>query len=108
QGTRGDGQADRDRTYRHRSAAPPHGHIGSDSQERSSHDQTAYGDPRAMITLRTYSGTAVVLSLLGCALADAAGGQNPERRVASAGDGLLQFNYPAREGVCGNGKTFIN
>jgi HEAT repeat protein len=61
-----------------------------------------------MTSLRLYSGTAVVLSLLGCTLADAAAGQNLERRVGSAGDGLVQFNYPAREGVCGNGKTFIN
>ena len=61
-----------------------------------------------MTTLRLTSGTAVVLSLLGCAFADAAAGQSLERRVASAGDGLLQFNYPAREGVCGDGRTFIN
>ena len=61
-----------------------------------------------MTMLRIYSGSAVVLSMLGCAFADAAAGQDLERRVASAGDGVLQFNYPAREGVCGNGKNFIN
>jgi HEAT repeat protein len=61
-----------------------------------------------MTTLRLYSGTAVVLSLIGCTLADAAAGQNLERRVTSAGNGLLQFNYPARDGVCGNGKSFVN
>jgi HEAT repeat protein len=61
-----------------------------------------------MTSLRLYSGTAVVLSLIGCSLADAAAGQNLERRISGAGNGLLQFNYPAREGVCGNGKTFVN
>jgi HEAT repeat protein len=61
-----------------------------------------------MTSLRIYSGTAVVLSLLGCTLADVAAGQALAGRVSSAGDGVLQFNYPAREGVCGNGKSFIN
>jgi HEAT repeat protein len=61
-----------------------------------------------MTKLRVYSGTLVVLSMLGSALADTSAAQNLEGRVSSAGDGLLQFNYPAREGVCGNGKTFIS
>lgn len=61
-----------------------------------------------MTRLRLTSGAAVVASVLGFAFADAAAAQSLERRVASAGDGLLQFNYPAREGVCGNGRTFIN
>jgi HEAT repeat protein len=61
-----------------------------------------------MTKLRVYSGTLVVLSMLGSALAATSAAQNLEGRVSSAGDGLLQFNYPAREGVCGNGKTFIS
>jgi hypothetical protein len=41
-----------------------------------------------MTSLRLYSGTAVVLSLIGCSLADAAAGQNLERRISGAGNGL--------------------
>ncbi|HSJ62342.1 MAG TPA: HEAT repeat domain-containing protein [Gemmatimonadaceae bacterium] len=59
-----------------------------------------------MTSLRLLSGT-VALVLLGVTITDAAA-QGLERRVASAGNGLVQFNYPARDGVCGNGKTFIN
>ncbi len=61
-----------------------------------------------MTSLRTYSGTAALLALLGCSLADAAAGQGLEGRISSAGNGLIQFNYPVRDGVCGNGKSFIN
>ena len=59
-----------------------------------------------MTSLRLLSGAAA-LALLGLTITDAAA-QGLDRRVAGAGNGLVQFNYPARDGVCGNGKTFIN
>lgn len=49
-----------------------------------------------------------------CALAfgittfgSAARAQSLARRVASAPDGRVQFTFPARPGVCGNGRTYI-
>jgi hypothetical protein len=33
--------------------------------------------------------------------------QSLERRVAAAGDAPVQFHFAAREGVCGNGKTYF-
>lgn len=60
------------------------------------------------MTIRTLGGTAAVLALLGCSLADASGAQTLERRVSSARDGLVQFAFAARDGVCGNGRTFIS
>ena len=35
-----------------------------------------------------------------------AGGQGLERQVTSAGDGQVQFHFAARDGVCGNGRSF--
>lgn len=35
-------------------------------------------------------------------------GQSLASRVASAGDQTAQFSYPARPGVCGDGRTFIS
>lgn len=61
-----------------------------------------------MTLLRTYFSAAAALSLLGSALAGDVAAQNLAGRVQSAGNGLVQFNYPARDGVCGNGKSFIN
>jgi HEAT repeat protein len=37
----------------------------------------------------------------------AARGQSLARRVASAPDGRVQFNFDARSGVCGNGRSYI-
>lgn len=43
-----------------------------------------------------------------CAVAaPAARAQMLERRVASAPDGPVQFHFAARDGVCGNGKSFL-
>ena len=40
--------------------------------------------------------------------ATAAGAQGPlAARIAAARDGELQFEYAGREGICGNGRTFI-
>lgn len=51
--------------------------------------------------------SAVLIGLvaLGCSTAGAQG--TLERRIASAGDGPVQFNFAAREGVCGNGRTYF-
>src|SRR6267143_6344787 len=35
-------------------------------------------------------------------------GQSLANRIASAGDRSVQFNYPARPGVCGDGRTYIS
>jgi uncharacterized protein (UPF0147 family) len=46
------------------------------------------------------------VALIGAILPMAAGAQNLERRVAGAGDTPAQFHFAARDGVCGNGKTY--
>src|SRR6266404_1075584 len=35
-------------------------------------------------------------------------GQSLASRIASAGDRSVQFSYPARPGVCGDGRTYIS
>lgn len=44
------------------------------------------------------------LIAVACTAADA---QNLAGRIANAPDGRIQFSYPARAGVCGNGRSFI-
>src|SRR5262245_4958275 len=34
--------------------------------------------------------------------------QNLSQRIASAADGPVQFNFAARPGVCGNGRTYYS
>jgi uncharacterized protein (UPF0147 family) len=46
------------------------------------------------------------VALIGAILPMAAGAQNLERRIAGAGDTPAQFHFAARDGVCGNGKTY--
>src|SRR5688500_19164477 len=41
-------------------------------------------------------------------LPPAARAQNLAQRIASAPDGPVQFNYTARPGVCGNGRTYYS
>ena len=41
------------------------------------------------------------------AIAPIASAQSIARRVNSAPDGRVQFSFPAREGVCGNGRSYI-
>ncbi|MEJ7809301.1 MAG: HEAT repeat domain-containing protein [Gemmatimonadaceae bacterium] len=55
----------------------------------------------------------VRLALAGCVFASAAaphlaGAQSLAQRIAQAPDGLVQFTYAARPGVCGNGRSFIS
>lgn len=49
-----------------------------------------------------YAGAAVLALLPGIASA-----QNLAQRVASASDGRVQFNYPVRDGACGDGRTYM-
>ncbi|MDQ8165428.1 MAG: HEAT repeat domain-containing protein [Gemmatimonadota bacterium] len=57
--------------------------------------------------VRRQGTSAVLFGLvaLGCSTAGAQG--TLERRIAAAGDGPAQFNFAAREGVCGNGRTYF-
>lgn len=47
-------------------------------------------------------------ALLGCATSESAGAQSLANRVSSAPDGLVQFSFAARAGVCGNGRSYIS
>ena len=50
-------------------------------------------------------GARCALALGALSLGSAASAQNLARRVSSAPDGRVQFSYPARDGVCGNGRS---
>jgi len=52
-------------------------------------------------------GARCALALGALSLGSAASAQNLARRVSSAPDGRVQFSYPARDGVCGNGRSYI-
>jgi hypothetical protein len=47
------------------------------------------------------------LALIGALLPVPGAAQSLERRIAAAGDNPVQFHFAAREGVCGNGKTYF-
>jgi HEAT repeat protein len=49
---------------------------------------------------------AVAAALVAAAVTPAAS-QSLADRVASAPDGRVQFNFPSRAGICGNGRTYI-
>lgn len=59
-----------------------------------------------MIISRAITG-ACVLALSVLSSGATARAQALARRVASAPDGRVQFTFPARPGVCGNGKSYI-
>jgi hypothetical protein len=46
------------------------------------------------------------VALIGAILPLAAGAQSLERKIAGAGETPAQFHFAARDGVCGNGKTY--
>lgn len=48
-----------------------------------------------------------VAAVLALTPAVAASAQNLAQRVANAPDGRVQFNYPARDGACGDGRTYM-
>jgi len=50
-----------------------------------------------------------IVSLAGLsAVAQSAAGQSLANRIASASDRSVQFSYPARAGVCGDGRTYVS
>jgi hypothetical protein len=55
--------------------------------------------------MSTFSWSAAALAL--CVAAGAARSQTLDRRIKSAGDGPVQFTFPARDGVCGDGSTYL-
>src|SRR4051812_6329314 len=59
-----------------------------------------------MMTGRTLAASCA-LALGVVSLGPAARAQSLARRVASAPDGRVQFSFPARPGVCGNGRSYI-
>ena len=59
-----------------------------------------------MMTGRIF-GARCALAFGALSLGSAASAQTLARRVSSAPDGRVQFSYPAREGVCGNGRSYI-
>jgi HEAT repeat protein len=52
-------------------------------------------------------GSCCALALGALSLGRAASAQSLARRVASAPEGRVQFSYPAKPGVCGNGRSYI-
>jgi hypothetical protein len=59
-----------------------------------------------MIRLHRLSAAAALVAASGSALS-ALSAQSLESRVNSAPDGRVQFNFAARAGVCGNGRSYI-
>jgi hypothetical protein len=59
------------------------------------------------MTMR-FSRPAIALLLLIAAPAPIAFGQSLAARIASASDRSVQFSYPVRPGVCGDGRTYIS
>lgn len=47
-------------------------------------------------------------AIAGLVVAGTADAQSLANRVSAAPDGLVQFSFPAREGVCGNGRSYIS
>jgi HEAT repeat protein len=59
------------------------------------------------MTNRRALGASCALALTALSLSTAANAQTLARRVASAPDGRVQFSFPARPGICGNGRSYI-
>lgn len=51
--------------------------------------------------------SALLLAITGSAATATAPAQSLERRVAAAGDSPVQFQFAARDGICGDGRSFI-
>lgn len=51
---------------------------------------------------------ACAIALLGCVASESAGAQSLASRMSAAPDGLVQFSFAARAGVCGNGRSYIS
>ena len=59
------------------------------------------------MTIGRIFGARCAIALGALSLGSAASAQTLARRVSSAPDGRVQFSYPGREGVCGNGRSYI-
>jgi HEAT repeat protein len=59
------------------------------------------------MTSHMLSRTLAAVAALVAAAGSAAYAQTIESRVNSAPDGRVQFNFPSRPGICGNGRTYI-
>ena len=59
-----------------------------------------------MMKTRTF-GACSALALGALSLGGVASAQSLARRVASTPEGRVQFSFPARPGVCGNGRSYI-
>ena len=57
---------------------------------------------------KLFPGLAIASLIAISASASHANAQSLAKRVASAADRSVQFSYPARPGVCGDGRTFIS
>jgi len=60
-----------------------------------------------MINNRTSRGANWALLFAVIASSSPLGAQSVARRVASAPEGRVQFSFPARPGICGNGRSYI-
>src|SRR5690348_537662 len=60
-----------------------------------------------MINNRTLRGANWALVFAVIASSSPLGAQSVARRVASAPEGRVQFSFPARPGICGNGRSYI-
>jgi len=58
------------------------------------------------MTKRLFQLAALVVAI--SASAASAGAQSLANKIASAGDRSVQFSFPARPGVCGDGRTYIS
>jgi hypothetical protein len=50
---------------------------------------------------------AAVLALMTVTVAPSARAQSLAQRIANAPDGRVQFNFPSRDGACGDGRTYM-
>src|SRR5256885_8991249 len=60
-----------------------------------------------MMNPRTLRGASCALALISVAFSSVADAQSLTRRIASAPEGRVQFSFPARQGTCGNGRSYI-
>ena len=60
-----------------------------------------------MINNLTARGLSCALLVAVIASASPVGAQSLARRIASAPEGRVQFSFPARPGICGNGRSYI-
>ena len=60
-----------------------------------------------MTTMTVARGVAAALTMAAAVVPTPAGAQDIAARIAAVKDGRVQFTYAAREGVCGDGRSFV-